>query len=127
MIAAIYAKKSTDQSNVADEAKSVSRQVENARAYAVKKGWTIDDRFIFVDDGISGAEFENRPGFVRLMASLGTFPARDRIGQWLTAGVIEHGWFTPTREGTPQGGVASPLMMNVHAMMYGSTRLGRSQ
>ena len=50
MIAAIYARKSTDQSNVADEAKSVSRQVENARAYAVKKGWTIDDRFIFVDD-----------------------------------------------------------------------------
>jgi hypothetical protein len=27
--------------------------------------------FIFVDDGLSGAEFENRPGFVRLMASLG--------------------------------------------------------
>jgi RNA-directed DNA polymerase len=48
-----------------------------------------------------------------LMTSLGTFPARDRIGQWLTAGVIEHGWLTPTSEGTPQGGVVSPLMMNV--------------
>ena len=48
-----------------------------------------------------------------LTASLGTFPARDRIGQWLTAGVIEHGWLTPTTEGTPQGGVVSPLMMNV--------------
>jgi RNA-directed DNA polymerase len=43
-----------------------------------------------------------------LMASLGTFPARGRIGQWLTAGVIEHGWFTPTKEGTPQGGVITP-------------------
>jgi RNA-directed DNA polymerase len=48
-----------------------------------------------------------------LMTSLGTFPARYRIGRWLTAGVIEHGWLTPTREGTPQGGVVSPLMMNV--------------
>jgi RNA-directed DNA polymerase len=35
------------------------------------------------------------------------------IAGWLKAGVIEDGAFTPTEEGTPQGGVASPLMMNV--------------
>ena len=28
------------------------------------------DEHVFVDDGISGAEFANRPGFVRLMAAL---------------------------------------------------------
>ena len=70
MIAAIYARKSTDQSSVADEAKSVRRQIDHSREYAKRKGWTVDDSLIFVDDGISGAEFANRPGFVRLMNAL---------------------------------------------------------
>jgi site-specific DNA recombinase len=70
MIAAIYARKSTDQSGVADESKSVTRQVEHARQYAKSKGWSIDEAAIFVDDGISGAEFDRRPGFVRLMATV---------------------------------------------------------
>lgn len=48
-----------------------------------------------------------------LMSMLDTFPARDRIEQWLKAGVLERGQFTPTDEGTPQGGVISPLLMNV--------------
>jgi site-specific DNA recombinase len=70
MIAAIYARKSTDQSGIADEQKSVARQVDHARAYAERRGWIVDDDCVYVDDGISGAEFANRPGFVRLMASL---------------------------------------------------------
>jgi hypothetical protein len=37
MTAAIYARKSTEQTGVADEAKSVARQVENARAFAVAR------------------------------------------------------------------------------------------
>ena len=37
MIAAIYARKSTDQSGVADDAKSVTRQIETARAFAAKR------------------------------------------------------------------------------------------
>src|SRR3970040_1283943 len=48
-IAAIYARKSTDQ-NVAEDAKSVTRQVDNAKAFAHEKGWSVDDRFIFIDD-----------------------------------------------------------------------------
>ena len=70
MIAAIYARKSTDQSGVADEQKSVTRQIEHAKAYAVKKGWTVADAHLYLDDGISGAEFANRPGFLRLMNAL---------------------------------------------------------
>ena len=48
-----------------------------------------------------------------LLAELGTFPARGMVRQWLKAGVVERGRFTPTREGTPQGGVISPVLLNV--------------
>src|SRR5713226_6298537 len=70
MIAAIYARKSTEQTGVADEQKSVTRQIDHARAFATAKGWVVDDAHIYVDDGISGAEFANRPGFLRLMNAL---------------------------------------------------------
>lgn len=70
MIAAIYARKSTDQTGVADEQKSVARQIEHAHAYAAAKRWRVDDAHVYVDDGISGAEFANRPGFLRLMNAL---------------------------------------------------------
>ena len=70
MIAAIYARKSTDQSGMADEAKSIARQLENARAFAVRKGWIVAEEHVYSDDGISGAEFAKRPGFLRLMNAL---------------------------------------------------------
>ena len=41
MIAAVYARKSTDQ-NLPDVEKSVTRQVEHATAYAQRKGWAVD-------------------------------------------------------------------------------------
>jgi site-specific DNA recombinase len=75
MIAAIYARKSSDQTGVADEQKSVTRQIDHARAFAASKGWTLADEAIYIDDGISGAEFANRPGFVRLLNALKPRPA----------------------------------------------------
>ncbi|CAN5882281.1 hypothetical protein BH18ACI5_BH18ACI5_17240 [soil metagenome] len=43
MIAAVYARKSTEQTGVADDQRSVARQIEHATAYARRKGWTVDD------------------------------------------------------------------------------------
>ena len=70
MKTAIYARKSTDQSGVSDEQRSVVRQIEHARAYATSRGWTVSDDHIYVDDGLSGAEFERRPAFLRMMNAL---------------------------------------------------------
>ena len=48
-----------------------------------------------------------------ILEALGTFPGRELIRQWLKAGVVENGHLTATEEGTPQGGVISPVLMNV--------------
>src|SRR5215831_8611723 len=70
MIAGIYARKSSDDSDRNAEARSTARQIDRARAYAQAKGWTVDERYIFVDENTSGAEWKHRPGFNALLAAL---------------------------------------------------------
>src|SRR5437773_2774044 len=80
MITAIYARKSTEQNGVADEAKSVTRQIEHARAYAERKGWTVADEHVYSDDGVSGALFgDKRPGLARLLNALRPRPGFDAL------------------------------------------------
>ena len=49
----------------------------------------------------------------QLLTMLGTFPARGMVRQWLKAGVVENGRLSRTEEGTPQGGVVSPVLLNI--------------
>lgn len=77
MIAAVYARKSTSQNGIAEDQKSVARQIDQARGFAAAKGWTINEDTVFVDDGISGAEHERRPGFVALLAAVERGPSFD--------------------------------------------------
>jgi len=76
VIAAIYARKSNEV-DVAEEQKSVVSQIEGATAFIASKGWTLGPECVFVDDGISGAEFKNRPSFVRMLNSLEPKPKFD--------------------------------------------------
>jgi hypothetical protein len=42
------------------------------------RGWIVADEHVYVDDGISGAEFANRPGFLRLMNVLKPRPTHHK-------------------------------------------------
>jgi site-specific DNA recombinase len=88
MRAAIYARKSTEQNDVANEATSVARQVDGARAFIQARGWSLDEMHVYEDDGVSGALFLKRPSFQRMMrdADAGAFDAvvffdLDRFGR----------------------------------------------
>jgi RNA-directed DNA polymerase len=48
-----------------------------------------------------------------ILSRLGAFPGKGMIRKWLKAGVVERGSFSPTEEGTPQGGGISPLLLNI--------------
>ncbi len=70
-----------------------------------KRVWALDADLAAAFDRIDHAH---------LLATIGAFPAREMIHDWLKAGVFESGkGFAPTEEGTPQGGVISPLLLNV--------------
>jgi len=78
--------------------------------YQVGKGASPARRWVL--DADLAAAFD-RIGHSFLLSQLGTFPARELVAGWLTAGVVEDGRLTPTGEGTPQGGVISPCLLNV--------------
>jgi RNA-directed DNA polymerase len=61
-----------------------------------------------------------------LLRKIKTFPTLNRLVKaWLQAGVLDNGVFTETTTGTPQGGVASPLLANI--ALHGLEEFIRSQ
>ncbi|HEY3690577.1 MAG TPA: reverse transcriptase domain-containing protein [Pseudonocardiaceae bacterium] len=82
-----------------------------ASLFTILRGSTA--KRVWILDADLSAAFD-RIDHSRLLNAIGSFPARDMIRAWLTAGVFESGkGFAPTEEGTPQGGVISPLLLNV--------------
>jgi RNA-directed DNA polymerase len=75
-----------------------------AKGKSPKRPWVLDADLAAAFDRIDHSH---------ILGQLGAFPARELVKQWLKAGVVEHGRFTPTEEGTPQGGVISPVLLNV--------------
>ena len=78
--------------------------------YQVVKG-RRPKRLWALDADLAGAF--DRIAHDHILAMLGTFPARGMVAQWLKAGVVEQGRLHRTEEGTPQGGVISPVLLNV--------------
>jgi RNA-directed DNA polymerase len=78
--------------------------------YQVVKGKDPRRQWI-LDADLQGAFDHIDHDFV--LGRLGSFPGRGMIRAWLRAGVMENGRFAPTEEGAPQGGVISPLILNI--------------
>jgi RNA-directed DNA polymerase len=78
--------------------------------YEVVKGKHPKRQWV-LDADLAGAF--DRIAHDHILAMLGSFPATGMIRQWLKAGVVEQGRLHRTEEGTPQGGVVSPVLLNV--------------
>ena len=74
------------------------------------KGKSPKRRWV-LDADLAGAF--DRIAHDHILTMLGSFPARGMVAQWLKAGVVEQGRLHRTEEGTPQGGVVSPVLLNV--------------
>ena len=69
-----------------------------------KKKWVVDADIKGAFDHISHET---------LLTKLDGFPAKKLVNQWLKSGIMERGIFAKTEMGTPQGGVISPLLLNI--------------
>jgi RNA-directed DNA polymerase len=75
-----------------------------AKGKSPKRQWVLDADLAAAFDLIDHSH---------ILHQLGSFPARGMVKQWLKAGVVEDGRFASTEEGVPQGGVISPVLLNV--------------
>lgn len=71
--AAIYARKSNDDDHKCPDNKSVWRQIERGKEFAARHGWPVSEDNIYVDDGITGVEFNKRDGLSALRRNVGNY------------------------------------------------------
>jgi RNA-directed DNA polymerase len=96
------------------------------RSYGFRPGRSCHDAIVAIHQTLKGPGCQrvwvldadlssafDRIGHDRLLDQIGLFPARGQIRKWLKAGVVDKGRYSPTEEGTPQGGVISPLLLNI--------------
>ncbi|MFE7803064.1 group II intron reverse transcriptase/maturase [Nocardia sp. NPDC057440] len=96
------------------------------RSYGFRPGRSCHDAVVAIYMTLKGAGCQrvwvldadlasafDRIDHQRLLDQIGLFPARAQVQKWLKAGVMDRGRYSPTEEGTPQGGVISPLLLNV--------------
>ena len=106
---------------------AVERIFVRVRGKSAHRCWVLDADLTAAFDRIDHSH---------LLSALGGFPAKGLIEAWLKSGVVDQGRFAPSEEGTPQGGVVSPLLLNValHGMeeaagsvsLRSSSRVGRT-
>ena len=78
--------------------------------YEVIKG-KAPKRLWVLDGDLAGAF--DRISHDHILSQIGGFPEEGMIAAWLKAGVMENGRLHRTEEGTPQGGVVSPVLLNI--------------
>ncbi|NEQ11248.1 MAG: group II intron reverse transcriptase/maturase [Moorea sp. SIO4E2] len=80
------------------------RIFNNIKGENNRKWWVIDADISGCFDHIA-----HEP----LLETIGNFPARNLVEQWLKTGYVDKGVFYNTESGTPQGGIISPLLANI--------------
>jgi RNA-directed DNA polymerase len=68
------------------------------------KKWVVDADIKGCFDNISHDQ---------LLSTIGNFPGRRLIREWLKAGYVDKNVFHAQKAGTPQGGIISPLLANI--------------
>ncbi|MBH8563781.1 group II intron reverse transcriptase/maturase [Nostoc sp. CENA67] len=95
-----------------------------ADSYGFRPGRSVHDAIAAIFSHISRvpkyvldadiAKCFDRINHVTLLRKINTYPQlRKQIKSWLKAGFMDGGRLFPTEEGTPQGGVLSPLLANI--------------
>jgi RNA-directed DNA polymerase len=90
--------------------------------YGALNHGAVGHHHYILDADIQGAFDHISQDFI--LRRIGPMPGRELIKQWLQAGYWEHGTLHHTTEGTPQGGVGSPLLANI-ALDGLAKRLGK--